>query len=424
VTVQRGWWDMSVDPSRYRLQVPDPVVRALGALTPRADLALILNAPTDVLLARKAELGRRELDRQTSAWHRALPPSIPRVHLDASAPADEVLAEAREAVVNFMESRTIGRLAHGWSTLPPVGRIRWWIPRGPARVTESAMAIHNPMHEQGRRAWKAAIRFAALGGFRLLPRGTAPPVQIRRRLAPHLPPRTTFALAPANHPGRYTALLVDDGGRRRGLAKLATSDAGADAVAHEANAIRTMGPGLVEPLRPPRILAEERGLLLLEAVEKEIIARPWVLEEEVAASVGHLFGMRATNGEPGIRGFTHGDLAPWNLLRTNDGIVLVDWESATTNGTAFHDVCHWIAQTHSLLGRPSLHEVVDGVELGRGWIGEAIRAYAATSGCSPDDAAGALRSYLRERAARPWPSNARDRNARQALERLLAELEG
>ena len=56
VITERGWWDMAVDPRRYRLDVPAPVVRAIGALIPRYDLALILEASPEVLLARKAEI--------------------------------------------------------------------------------------------------------------------------------------------------------------------------------------------------------------------------------------------------------------------------------------------------------------------------------------------------------------------------------
>jgi len=423
VIVQRGWWDMAVDPTRYRLRIPERAVRVLGALTPRVDLALILEAPTDVLLGRKAELEHQELDRQTAAWHDALPRRVPRVHLDASTTVEEMVQEAREAILTFMEARTTRRLAYGWATLPPVGRTRWWIPRGPARTSASAMAVHNPMRDRGRRAWEAAIGFAGWGALRLLPRGTAPPLEVRRRLAPYVPSRTTFAVAPANHPGRYTALLVDHRGRRRGLAKVATTEAGEAALAHEVEAIRAMGPALPAPLRPPRILASEPGLLMLEVVPKHLVPRPWLLEEEVAAALGSFFASTSTQGDGRLRGSTHGDMAPWNLLRTGDGIVLVDWESANPSGDVFHDICHWLAQTYSLLGRPSFDEVLHGVVDGRGWIGIAIEAYASTAGCSPEDAIDAMRSYLDARAERPWPAAERDRAARRALARLSAAFE-
>jgi hypothetical protein len=424
VVMQRGWWDMVVDPTRYRLRVPEPVVRALGALTPRVDLALILDAPTGVLLERKEELEGEELDRQTEAWHHALPRRVPRVHLDSSSTAEEMVRDAREAVLTFMEARTTRRLAYGWATLPPVGPTRWWIPRGPARTSASAMAIHNPMREKGRRSWEAATRFVEKGALRLLPRGTAPPREVRRRLAPFVPSRTTFAVAPANHPGRYTALLVDDRGRHRGLAKIATTESGETELAHEAEAIRTLGSALPAPLRAPRILAHEPGLLLLEAVPKHLVPRPWLLEEDVAAALGRFFSTTSTNGSGELRGSTHGDLAPWNLLHTADGVVLVDWESAGPRGGAFYDICHWLAQTYSLLGRPSYDEVLRGVVDGRGWIGIAIEAYADAAGCSREDAIAAMRSYLEARGERPWPTATKDRNARRALERLSAALQG
>ena len=64
-------------------------------------------------------------------------------------------------------------------------------------------------------------------------------------------------------------------------------------------------------------------LLLLEAVEWSPRLRPWVLPSEVAFALGRAFAASADGGD---RGMAHGDFAPWNLLRTSDGWVLVDWE--------------------------------------------------------------------------------------------------
>ena len=184
---ERGWWDIAVDPARYRLDVPVPIVRTMGRFVPQYDLALILESSPEVLLGRKAEITSHELRRQTAAWRDVLPRGVPRMHLDASQPPARVLQEAHEKITEAMENRAVARLATGWVTLPSSDTPRWWIPRGPTATTRSAMAIHHPMTRRARLTWEAAGFIAAGGGFRLLPRGSAPPEDVRRKLAAHLP---------------------------------------------------------------------------------------------------------------------------------------------------------------------------------------------------------------------------------------------
>ena len=58
IVVERGWWDILVDPRRYRLQVPPGLTAALGRLLPNPDLTLVLDAPAAALAA--AEAGAAE----------------------------------------------------------------------------------------------------------------------------------------------------------------------------------------------------------------------------------------------------------------------------------------------------------------------------------------------------------------------------
>jgi hypothetical protein len=99
---ERGWWDIAVDPHRYRLSVPPWLVRALGMLLPRPDLALILDTSPDVLLGRKSETSEGELERQLSAWRDGLPHGIHTVRLDASRPLDVVQQAARDTVLSLL----------------------------------------------------------------------------------------------------------------------------------------------------------------------------------------------------------------------------------------------------------------------------------------------------------------------------------
>lgn len=107
VVIQRGWWDMAVDPLRYRLDMPSTWLMRLGRFLPVPDLILVLEAPTSTIRERKEELSAEELDRQARAWRELLPERLERVYLDARRSPEEV---ARQAEVEI--ARVVGS-AHG-----------------------------------------------------------------------------------------------------------------------------------------------------------------------------------------------------------------------------------------------------------------------------------------------------------------------
>jgi thymidylate kinase len=68
VLLERGYWDMAVDPRRYRIQTPGSLVYILGRLLPQPDLTVVLVAEPHVLARRKDELPEQEIGRQLAAW--------------------------------------------------------------------------------------------------------------------------------------------------------------------------------------------------------------------------------------------------------------------------------------------------------------------------------------------------------------------
>lgn len=100
VLLERGWWDLAVDPRRYRLRPGGRLVRLLGRLLPQADVLLVLEGPPATLWARKQELSEAELDRQVRAWHDVVPAGVRRVHLDTSASLDEVVRRAEAELLS------------------------------------------------------------------------------------------------------------------------------------------------------------------------------------------------------------------------------------------------------------------------------------------------------------------------------------
>jgi hypothetical protein len=394
VLIERGWWDLLVDPRRYRLQPPPSVTSALARVLRTPDLTIVLDAPGSVFHARKQELPPEELDRQTRAWRTALPERAPRLDVDASRPFDEITREVRGAILRALEARATSRLGAGWASLP-MGSGRWWFPRAPRGSATAALMLHQPATLQGIAAWHTARTVARLDGFRLLRRRSAPPLEVRAALATHVPPRGTIAVARANHPGRYIAALLDERGIPRGIAKVVADDEGEDRLEGEVGALKELGPSLDPPLSCPRVLHREPGLLILEPITWSPRLRPWELPGEVAAGMGAFFRAGSGGEQDPTSGPAHGDLAPWNLLRTRDGWTLVDWESAREDAPPFHDLCHFFVQAHSLLGRPSERAVVDGFERGAGVVGTAVRSYAEAARLPLRDAGPALASYLR-----------------------------
>jgi hypothetical protein len=423
VVLERGWWDLAVDPRRYRLDVPSQLVQALGALLPRPDLALVLESEPALLRERKPELPEAELRRQATAWRAVLPHRVRRQHLDASRPLHEVAAESRKRIVDLLETRATSRLGAGWSALPRRGRSRWILPRGTRAAAAAALGIYHPMTGRGRLGWEAARLFASSGGFRLLPRGEGPPRQVAKALAAHLPPRSTLAVARMTHPGRgrYLALIVGEQGQLHGVAKVATDADAARALDQEATLIEAVGRLLPSPLSAPGILCREPGLLLLGAVDWHPRRSPWRLDEAVAYALGVFFRNGAREG-PELLGPVHGDFAPWNLLRTKDGWVLIDWEDASPEQLPYFDLCHYLVQAHVLLGRPSSRVLLEGFCYGKGWVGRTVHAYADGASVPAAQAEAFLRSYLIISPSKLRPRTAEERDGLTARRRLLAAL--
>jgi thymidylate kinase len=96
--MERGWWDLVVDPARYRLNAPPAWIHLLGRLLPRPDRTIVLTGNAEVILARKAELSPDELARQLDAW-RALPTARLRaVAIDATMPLETVVPRAHAVI--------------------------------------------------------------------------------------------------------------------------------------------------------------------------------------------------------------------------------------------------------------------------------------------------------------------------------------
>src|ERR671936_3171995 len=318
--------------------------------------------------------------------------------------------------------------APGWVALPRPGRgtpapsaphhvPQLILPRGPRAAVAAALYAYHPCTKKARLAWKAARRFGGLGGFHLVPRRGAPPAEVVERLAPYRPPRTTIAVAESDHPGRFVALIVGERGDCRGLAKIATESEGRSALQNEARALGSLAPLLPPPLSAPRLLARDTGLLLLEPIRWVPRRNPADLPDEVARAMGAFFG---ADGDEQM-GPTHGDFAPWNLLETAGGWVLVDWEEARDRDRPFFDLFHYLFMAHQNLAAYSREDFLDGLE-GKGPAGRAIAAYAEAGDLRDVDLRELLVFYLRSSSQLLDLASPDGRSDYRARQRLLSVL--
>jgi thymidylate kinase len=103
--------DALVDPKRYRYGGPRWVLGLLWRIVPKPDVVLLLDAPADVVLSRKAELPYDEIVRQRAAYL-ALIRALPNGHvLDATQPFARMADAAIDVLLGHMAQRAARRLS-------------------------------------------------------------------------------------------------------------------------------------------------------------------------------------------------------------------------------------------------------------------------------------------------------------------------
>jgi thymidylate kinase len=387
VIVERGWWDLAVDPQRYRLRPMPRLTAALGRLLPTMGPTIVLSGPAEVLHQRKQELDEPELARQLDAWAHLAARVRGAVVVDVDRSLDLIVKEALEAVT--------GEPSEGGDDPVParvvkvaVGDRQWTMPVTTTRAARASFDLFQPMRPRSRVAWSVGRQAAGLGLLGRLPETAAP--ELPEVLAAHIPAGGSAAVIGGKRPERCTALVLDRGGHPRAIAKVALDEHGATKLAHEVHMAERARHLLEAPLSTPRVLEHTPGLILFEPVRWAPRRQPWRLPPELARGLGRLHAAQAdADGGPG-----HGDLAPWNVMRSARGWHLIDWEDGSLHEPAFDDPFHHIVQSLSFLGRPTPDAVLAGLRL-EGDVGAALRAYAEGAELGLDDLEERFVSYLR-----------------------------
>ena len=98
--------EVVIDPRRYRYTGPLFLARWIGRLAPKPDLVVVLDAPPEVIQARKQDVTFEETVRQRAAY-RALAESLPNGRIvDATQPLDKVISDVISHITAFTELRT------------------------------------------------------------------------------------------------------------------------------------------------------------------------------------------------------------------------------------------------------------------------------------------------------------------------------
>jgi thymidylate kinase len=105
--------DAIVDPKRYRYSGPQWILKALWRVAPKPHLLFLLDAPAEVIQARKKEVTPEETNRQRDGY-RALAEKLPFAHvIDNSRPLRQVVDEIEGIIAGYLADRTAAHLHLG-----------------------------------------------------------------------------------------------------------------------------------------------------------------------------------------------------------------------------------------------------------------------------------------------------------------------
>jgi thymidylate kinase len=113
VVFDRYYYDLLIDPRRFRYAGPRWLARLAAALIPMPDLMLVLDAPVAVLQARKQEVGADESARQAEAYRTFANSAALRgrtILINASRSMELVTRDCVDRTLELLESRTAKRL--------------------------------------------------------------------------------------------------------------------------------------------------------------------------------------------------------------------------------------------------------------------------------------------------------------------------
>jgi len=106
----RYYFDILVDPQRYRYGGPKILAQILAKTIPQPDILILLDAPVEITQARKREVSVEETTRQKDAYLKLLKDIGQGYVVDASKPLQEVVGDVEEIILGYMADRVTRRM--------------------------------------------------------------------------------------------------------------------------------------------------------------------------------------------------------------------------------------------------------------------------------------------------------------------------
>ncbi|MGH3608885.1 MAG: phosphotransferase [Pseudonocardiaceae bacterium] len=157
--------------------------------------------------------------------------------------------------------------------------------------------------------------------------------------------------------------------------------------------------GVAGPVLAPRVrwhgVWRDRFALATEAIQLADSQRDLSLTEAADTATA------LSAGSAVVGPLVHGDFSPWNLLRTPDGLALVDWEAGRMGCEPLFDLAHFVVTRGALLRREQPHLAVPQLTApgSPGW------RHLVALGVDPSTAPDLLQDYLErtwERTEASW----------------------
>lgn len=334
--VERGWWDMAVDPHRYRLHPGLTwLVKTIGRVLPRADIVILLTGDGRAIDARKTEIGSNEVVRQLTTWSRVAPEAGRRVLT-----VDTVKVGKADAIEQVWRALNVD----------PPGELRFWhVPLTPERLnlaaagrSRPASRLYVPFHPVRRLVHPFCFELAHQG----FTRAASPPVDLDD-LCRFLDFRYDGAVVMrSSRPGRWIIGLCESGALSK-VIKIGHSD---DVpLFNEADFLITLQDSGRGNITVPRLLAASRwqGYFVVATSALPRAARRPTLKDALTLCTSMVTG---SSNRPAL---VHGDFTPWNVIALSHGPVVLDWENARFERVPMFDLAHYIITGSALVGRAS-----------------------------------------------------------------------
>lgn len=332
--VERGWYDMAIDPRRYRLPARlVPLVTWAGRLVPKADVTVLLSGDPTAFHARKPEIGSDEVLRQLREWQHMAPRTGRRmIELDTVHDTVEDCAAALSTALPGLPQ---------WRRAPIAPKRLQLCATG----ASPALDIYRPHRLPARVAARINGPLFRLG---LAPVTSPPPLpDLSALIGQGRAGRQQLAALRSSAPDRWVVAAADEKGIHT-VVKVGPVDSGLE---REIAALRRLKS--TTTLSLPVVVGElhESGWHAIATGAVRNTEEPPELDEVVDLATA------LARGDLGLP-VVHGDLAPWNLSRDERGVMVWDWEESELGVTRpLHDLTHYLIRAGTLLGIYSPREV-------------------------------------------------------------------